>query len=344
MVRPMPTYRPILTLVIVLASPATQQREIIGAPKFFPDGKRVAFAYASAVAVPTQVHSITIDGTDERTHTADSNSVTPVGFSARGARLIYVAENRDSTGFLRDRAHRHTRIMSSNADGSDARVLASTMGGRVDFVGWWANGERAIVTTRTTTGDSAYIVSLDGANRRAIPAARVWLRDGQFATIESGPTASRIVIMNQEGGSPRPLTADVRFQHEIVAVSSDGKQIAFRGGSVPRSLAMAVGTRVFVANVDGSGGAREVLAEAGQAFNFSFSPDGSALLFEDTRNENADIYVVGADGKNERRLTTDPGNDTAPAWSPDGRHIVFQRDRFGIYLMNADGTGARRLR
>ncbi len=45
-------------------------------------------------------------------------------------------------------------------------------------------------------------------------------------------------------------------------------------------------------------------------------------------------------------LTPGSANDTAPRWSPDGTQIVFVSDRDGnreIYLMDADGTSARRL-
>ena len=46
------------------------------------------------------------------------------------------------------------------------------------------------------------------------------------------------------------------------------------------------------------------------------------------------------------RLTTDPGIDTSPSFSPDGRRIVFNSDRAGspqLYVMGVDGSGVRRI-
>jgi hypothetical protein len=53
------------------------------------------------------------------------------------------------------------------------------------------------------------------------------------------------------------------------------------------------------------------------------------------------IYAMRSDGSDPVRLTDSGANDTSPAWSPDGRRIVFVSDRDGnreIYVMNADGN------
>lgn len=78
----------------------------------------------------------------------------------------------------------------------------------------------------------------------------------------------------------------------------------------------------------------------------SWSPDGSRIVFYSEREGNAEIYVMDADGGNQKRLTSTPSDEGYPMWSPDGGTITFDSDRdgnFEIYAMNTDGSGVRRL-
>jgi Tol biopolymer transport system component len=95
----------------------------------------------------------------------------------------------------------------------------------------------------------------------------------------------------------------------------------------------------------------------------AWSPDAQMLAFVGTRASpdptdcasgyvelrcNFDIYAVRADGSDVQRLTTDDSYDRDPAWSPDGRQIVFSSRPKGaaygwIAVMNADGSGLRYL-
>ena len=62
-----------------------------------------------------------------------------------------------------------------------------------------------------------------------------------------------------------------------------------------------------------------------------------------------EIYVMAADGGNQRNLTNNPADDRDPSWSPDGKRIAFSVDRKGnfanyeIYLMDVDGKNQHRL-
>jgi TolB protein len=60
------------------------------------------------------------------------------------------------------------------------------------------------------------------------------------------------------------------------------------------------------------------------------------------------IFVAARDGTGERRITTPPAkaSDDYPDMAPDGRFIAFQRcgtNTCGVYVINTDGTGLRRV-
>jgi Tol biopolymer transport system component len=104
-------------------------------------------------------------------------------------------------------------------------------------------------------------------------------------------------------------------------------------------------TEIYVMNTDGSGQTR--LTNNASSDNYPvFSPDGTKIAFNSTRDGNNEIYVINADGSNQTRLTNNSATDARPSWSPDGTKIVFNSNRdgkFQIYTMNADGTNQTRL-
>ena len=71
------------------------------------------------------------------------------------------------------------------------------------------------------------------------------------------------------------------------------------------------------------------------------------VAFTSLRNGNFDIYVMDADGGNQKNLTNHPADDRQPDWSPDGTKIAFVSSRDGagsqIHVMDADGNNVIRL-
>jgi TolB protein len=81
----------------------------------------------------------------------------------------------------------------------------------------------------------------------------------------------------------------------------------------------------------------------------SFSPDGSKIVFVSERKDSSHgkIFIMNADGSNQKQLTFDRHYDFAPSFSPDGEEIIFVREReryyTDIFIMNAGGSNLRRL-
>lgn len=80
----------------------------------------------------------------------------------------------------------------------------------------------------------------------------------------------------------------------------------------------------------------------------------SLIAFSSSRDGNFEICTVTVTGEDYKNLTKNPGNDHSPAWSPDGRKIVFYSDRdkekdndedynTEIYIMNSNGSSQKRL-
>jgi TolB protein len=64
------------------------------------------------------------------------------------------------------------------------------------------------------------------------------------------------------------------------------------------------------------------------------------------RNRNADIYMLDTETQVRRRLTDHLGEDTSPAWSPDGKWIAFISNRrvsYEIYRISPKGGDPRLL-
>ena len=88
----------------------------------------------------------------------------------------------------------------------------------------------------------------------------------------------------------------------------------------------------------------------------SSSPKGPPeLVFVSTKDGDYAIFGADADGSHQYRLTKEEADSSSPAklffqiephWSPDGKEIAFVSGRDGnghVFVMNADGTGTRRI-
>jgi TolB protein len=190
-----------------------------------------------------------------------------------------------------------------------------------------------------------YIADADGNNERALV---------PHHEIESSPSLSRdgkwIVFTDERGGQSdiyrvhadgtglEQLTNDPAFDDQG-ALSPDGKTVAFvstRAAGTADIWLLDIASRKYK-NLTG-----------GRSGNFrpSWSPDGQWLAFSSDRDANpgrfpgawehmqsTGIYIVHPDGTGLRRLTRTGGFAGSPAWSADGKKVLYyEADETGAYL------------
>jgi TolB protein len=199
-------------------------------------------------------------------------------------------------------------------------------------------------------------MNADGSGQRLLAGDAwmeiAWSPDGReigFFRVGSSPRPGFYVV-RADGSGERRLTRDAMGSG--LAWAPDGESIAFTRGGGPFTGLPADYRDIWVINADGSG--QRMLAR--RAIEPSWSPEGQQISFMSLRAGNWEIYVINADGSGVKRLTHNTASDGYPAWSPDGRQLAFTRFRpasgspgdfvpgySDVYVMNADGSGQRRL-
>ncbi len=132
-----------------------------------------------------------------------------------------------------------------------------------------------------------------------------------------------------------PISADAGSFFASFAVSPQGTLLYTRGTARPALLTW----------LDRKAASPGSVGAPGQYTNVTMSPDGKRLAVSLTAGSpaNRDIWIVDLPGGAMTRLTTDPGVDATPVWSPGSDEVIFSSTRSGIYQMYRralDGTGA----
>ena len=219
-----------------------------------------------------------------------------------------------------------------------------------------ASSSTEISTRGLNEDDEIYVVRADGTGARNItnnPAndwGPDWSPDGSTIVLNSDRDGElRGYFADPDGSNVRPVGVDSWFEYP--SWSPDGTRIVFEG-------AIGSNYEIFVLDLE-SGDVTQLTNAAGDDSWAVWSPDGSMIAFsserddcrlaspteecwddEEPEDDHRDIWLMGADGSNLRRVTAEAGQFVA--FSPEGEHLLISGR--ALYVVRLDGTGRLELR
>ncbi|HKS06288.1 MAG TPA: hypothetical protein VJR92_08260 [Gemmatimonadaceae bacterium] len=227
------------------------------------------------------------------------------------------------------------------ADGSDVRRIS--VGGKTTC-GFFYDSNRRVLFASTHGVDTVCPPKPDAS------AGYVWPLD-----------AFDVYTANVDGSDLRRLTNYGVYTAEAV-VSPDGRSIVFtslKDGDLD----------IYTMSIDGSN-VRRLTNTPGYDGGPWWSPDGTKIVYRAHHPANAteraaydsllarklvrpskvELFVMNADGSDQKQITTLGGANFGPSWTTDGRQIVFSSNHktprsgnFDLYLVNVDGSGLEQL-
>ena len=221
----------------------------------------------------------------------------------------------------------------------------------------WSRDGRTIVFVSWRDGNGeVYAMNADSSEPRNLtqhPAKDfrpAWSPGGRRIAFVSQRDGNReVYVMNADGSGKRNLTRD-RARDDDPTWSPDGRRLAFLRGRGSYS------TQLYVVNADGSGLRRLTLRVPEGTPQTTGPRRGQLVWSPDGRTIHYGRYLVSTDGSGARKL---PYMPLDAVWSPDGRRIAFVGNKLrnrlpgqlgpcckansDVYVMNADGSGTRRL-
>jgi serine/threonine protein kinase len=318
---------------------ATPYRSLI----FSPDGNYVYFRQANNDS--SQIYRVPVLGGSSQLIARDVDS--NIAFSPDGRRLAYLRGN--------DPVNGEFRLLSTNPEGGDERILASEKmpsPGNNDFPRFaaWSGDGKKIMLTHGNFGQTGVIKAFDLAGGRyslsaSFPNFLLYdircLPDGKWLMLgysEKGPNSMRrqIGVASSGGGKLQPVTRDANSYSDLT-LSADGKTAATV--QVKTTLTLHI---IPVADLTRNTSKSRAQVENVRAFDWT--ADGNLIVSDGSR-----LDRVGIDGVKRTALIGDPSASVLGVAHCTDAYVLVHwafhagQDGSGIWRLDADGSNPKEL-
>jgi serine/threonine protein kinase/Tol biopolymer transport system component len=315
-----------------------------------PDGNFLYYAHGGSVQNRILFRMPVLGGSPTK---VVENISTPIGFSPDGKQIAF-ARSGQGQG--------ESALIIANADGTEERKISERKGGPNRFgnfffggVAWSPDGKRIATIARARDSAGRYQnvveVPVEGGEERVLTSQRwyqiqrlAWLADGSGLLITAAEKASeaqemQIWHLSYPDAEARKITNTLNG-YTSISLNADSSVLV----TVQQNQAMDI----WVAPDGDAGRAtqfKSVSSNMDGLDNVRWTPDGK-IVFHSMAGGRDGIWIMDADGKNRKQLTTAETVDYDPSVTTDGRYVVFTSERTGApvsWVMNVDGSNQKNL-
>jgi len=312
---------------------------------FSPDGDFVYYVATDRNSISSNLYSIDVLGGSARK--LISNVTSAVTLSPDG----------QSVAFIRNMADvgEDVVIVADVTGSNERKIAARKLPNFFGSVTWSPKGNSIVCAAGSFVPSyNTYLIEirLDDPKEKQI-SSRNWPSMGDIAWVpdssglvftasdpdSSGSDSQQVWYVRYPEGEARRITNNDLNSYRGVSVTSDSKRLV--------TLQSASTCNLWVAN--NSDWNQPTQVTTGSRLDgrngVAFMTDGQ-VVYSASAGGNMDLWVMNADGSNQRQLTANSRNNTQPVVTRDGRYVVFSSDRSGtsnIWRVDQDGTNPRQL-
>jgi Tol biopolymer transport system component len=286
-------------------------------PVWSPDSTRVSFSSHRQESNDSFVRTINADGTNLVTISPPGSHNDFPAWSPDGARVSFLRRTYDDLG-----NNTSANVYVVNADGSNP-VRFDNAANEWDGAAVWSPDGARLAFLRANSSPSQmadlYTIRPDGSDLRRLTTGQMafegsiiqWSPDGSklsFASVHEN--VQELDVINADGSGLVTVISSTNFLSGAEKWSPDGSKLVYQ-----TCIGECESAGIYIVNVDGTN-RYQLGDERERNFFADWSPDGTRLAFESSRNGVSSIDIINADGTGRVDVTNQQGIYSRPKWRP----------------------------